>query len=198
MMDGDDLGKLGHPIQRVSHDLSREPRRIREQGQTVSIQPNASKADTRSPDDMMRQMGFDPTKKMNPLQFLLAVMNDDLEVIFKNEKRRNRMEGKGGIAMSYRIEAAKTASRYLHMELPKITVSKDDKGGFGDSLSQAINQGNERVRTRRVIIEEVERISPDIPLAPASYPPALEGVIECQDDDDMAEGDMDYDPDAEE
>lgn len=196
-MDGDDDVKVGHPIQRKSHDLSKEPRRLKEKGKSVSIELSPARSDNRTPDDMMRQMGFDPSKYMNPLQFLLAVMNDDLEAIFKNENRRRRMEGKGGIAVSYRLEAAKTAARYTNQELPKITVTKDDSG-FGESLSDAISQGHERVRTRRMIIEEVERISPQIPLAPASYPPALEDVIDqVQDEDDMAEGDTDYDPDNE-
>ena len=198
MIDEDGLGKVGHPIQRKSHDLSQEARRLRESGKSTITLEHGSNAETRSPEDMMRQMGFDPSKYMNPLQFLIAVQNDDLELIFKNEKRRARMEGKGGIAMSYRLEAAKTASKYLHQQLPSITVSKNEGGGFGESLSKAITQGHERVRTRRMIIEEVERISPDIPLAPASYPPALEQVIDqVQDDDDMAEGDTDYDPDNE-
>lgn len=198
MSDEDGLGKIGHPIQRKSHDLSQEPRRLKEKGRSIKIAPDPTKAEARSPDDLMRQMGFDPSKYMNPLQFLIAVQNDDLDLIFKNEKRRARMEGKGGIAMSYRTECAKTAAKYLHQQLPAINITKSDDGGFGDGLSQAISQGHERVRTRRVIIEEVERISPDIPLAPASYPPALAEVIDQEQDDiDMAEGDTDYDPDAE-
>ena len=194
MTDGDGQ-KLGHPIQRVDHDLSQNPKNLRQKGFKAPDLVHGDRSDRRDPSDLMRQMGFDPSKHMNPLQFLLAVMNDDLDAIFKNEARKKRMEAKGGIAVNYRIECAKTAARYLHMELPKVTVQKDEDGGFGDSLSNAIAQGNERVRTRRVILEEIERISPQIPLAPASYPPDFQEVIEETDID--AEGDMDYDPDAE-
>lgn len=197
MSDGDDHLTVGHPKQRKSHDLSKNPKVLRQKGYKAPDLVHGDRSDSRSPDDMMRQMGFDPTKNMNPLQFLIAVMNDDLDLIFKNEKRRLRMEGKGGLAVNYRIEAAKTAAKYIHMELPKVTMTQDDKNGFGESLTNAITQGNERIRTRRMIIEEVERISPNIPLAPASYPPAFQDDVIEADDDILAEGDTDYDPDAE-
>ena len=154
-------------------------------------------ADRRSPDEIMRSMGFEPSKYMNPLQFLIAVMNDDLDALFKNEKRKTRIAGKGGVAVNYRLAAAQTAARYLHMELPKITVQKDDVGGFGDGLSEAIEMGNDRLRTRRVILEEIERISPDAPLTPANYPAEFEEAVRQIENEIDAEGDTDYDPDAE-
>lgn len=194
MSDGD-VQDLGHPRQRKSFDLSQEPRELRRDDKQSPDLVHGVNSDRRDPADMMRQMGFDPTKNMNPLQFLIAVMNDDIDKLFKNEKRRKRIEGRGGIAINYRIEAAKTAAKFIHMELPKVSIQKDEGDGFGDSLSNAIAQGNERVRTRRVILEEIERISPQIPLAPASYPPDFQEAIEETDMD--AEGDMDYDPDAE-
>lgn len=190
-----DAQKSGHPIMRKAYDLSQDTAELRRDGKEAPNLILGNRADRRSPDEMMRQMGFDPTKHMNPLQFLIAVFNDDLDKVFENEARRYRMKSKGGIALSYRIEAAKTAAKFIHTELPKLTVTKEESVNFGASLSDAIEQGNERVRTRRVILEEIERTSPQIPLSQASYPPDFQGVA----DDDLAraEGDTDYDPDAE-
>ncbi len=195
MTDGD-VQKLGHPVQRKSFDLSQDPIELRRDGKKAPDLSHGINSDFRDPADLMRQMGFDPSKNMTPLQFLIAVFNDDTDLIFKNEKRRNRIEARGGITLSHRLEAAKTAAKFLHMEQPKVSVQNNESGGFGDSLSNAIAQGNERVRTRRVILEEIERISPQIPLAPASYPPDFQEAIEQNEVLD-AEGDTDYDPDAE-
>jgi len=187
------------PHQRTSYDLSKDSYLVRRHGGKKDAPIDNTPSDKRTPDDLMRQMGFEPSKSMNPLQFLLAVMNDDLDAIFKNEARRKRMEQKGGMALSYRLEAAKTASKYMHMELPKVSIQKDETNGFGEALSNAIEKGNERSITRRMILEEVQNISPDLPLAPASYPPEFEAHIDhIVDADKMVEGDTNYDPDAEE
>lgn len=185
--------EVGHPIQRKSFDLTQDPRELRRDGKKAPDLMHGDRSDRRDPEDIMRQMGFDPSKNMTPLQFLIAVMNDDIDAIFKNEKRKTRIEGKGGIAMSYRIEAAKTAAKFMHMELPKVTYQKEEGGSFGEGLAQAIAQGNERIRTRRVIMEEIERISPDVPLAQASYPPDFVPAIES----DIIDQEEDYEPDAE-
>ncbi len=134
MQEGD--GQIGHPIQRIDYDLSVEPRKT----DNSPILPHTI-SDQTSPAAMMRQMGFDPSKNMTPMQFLVAVMNDDCEKIFKNEKRRKRMMDKGGVAMSYRLEAAKTAAKYMHMEMPKISVSKTDEAKFGDELERRVASG---------------------------------------------------------
>lgn len=195
--------EVGHPIQRKNLDISKSCSYVNKyaSGKDKAVRMiNGKLSDRRSPDEIMSAMGFDPSKYMNPLQFLLAVVNDDLDALFKNEKRKTRMAGKGGVAMNYRIAAAQTAAKYLHMELPKTAITKDETERFGEKLAEAIENGNDRVRTRRIIMEEVERISPDIPLAPASYPPELEqhiNGIEAEDDIDP-EGDMDYDPDTDE
>lgn len=153
---------------------------------------------------MMRAMGFCPSKNMTPLQFLIAVFNDETALIYRDEKKRKKTDDRGGIGLSYRLEAAKTAARYMHMEMPKIQINTDE-GNFGESLTRAAQQGNERVRTRTVIMETIERISPDVPLADASYPPIygqhdavvidekgmVEGEMELN-----PEGDKDYNPDA--
>lgn len=195
--------KVGHPIQRYDLDISKTAHYINNYGDGKSKpvkMDNKSNSVGRSPDDIMRSMGFEPSRYMNPLQFLLAVINDDLDALFKNEKRKARIAGKGGVSVNHRLAAAQTASRYFHMELPKIAITKDETDRFGESLAEAIESGNDRVRTRRIIMEEVERISPDIPLAPASYPPELEQHINGTDveDDIEPEGDMDYDPDDDE
>lgn len=191
-MAGDDQD-LGHPKQRVDFDLSKDTRYLREKGFIApELQPINS--DRRTPEDLMRLLGFDPTTSMTPIQFLLAVMNDDLSRVFKNENRRKRMEGKGGLSIQYRLEAAKTAAKYLHMEMPKSQITKTEEVGFGDQLSSAIQSGNKRVVHRQTIIQEIERISPDIPLAPASYPPNFMDA-ELNDVDEAMEGDTDYDPD---
>jgi len=183
-------GQLGHPIQRKDYDLSKNAR-DNDNPPTLTNEPN----EYRSPAVMMRQMGFDPSKNMTPLQFLVAVMNDDLDAIFKNEKRRARYESKGGLAMNYRIEAAKTAAKYMHMQMPTVTISEGNEGKFGEGLARGIAAGNERVTTKRIILETVERISPNVPLAPASYPPAFQEAVESEYEEIGAEGDTDYDPD---
>lgn len=191
MSDGE--GQIGHPHQRTSYDLAVEPRKT-DNSPTLGSET----VEYRSPAAMMRQMGFDPSKNMTPLQFLVAVLNDDVDLIFKNETRRKRMKDKGGMALSYRIEAAKTAAKYLHMEMPKVSIEENSKGKFGEELARGIAAGNERVVTKRMILETVERISPDMPLPQASYPPAFQDAIEVASITDIdAEGDTDYDPDAE-
>lgn len=187
-MTGDDL-KVGHPKQRKSFDLSKAPKAMRRLNKSTPTLEHTRSAD-RDPEDLMRQMGFEPTKKMTPLQFLLAVMNDDLELLFKNPERRNRINGKGGLAMSYRLEAAKTAAKYIHMQLPTTQITSQSEKGFGEELSNAIAAGTHRVVHRETIIREIEEISPDIPLAPASYPPDFLDAEYT-----TGEGDMDYDPD---
>ena len=182
----------GHPIQRQDLDLSKEPKKS-DNGAFLGDETSTF----RSPAAMMRQMGFDPTKSMTPLQFLCAVYNDDLDLIFKNEKRKKRYQDKGGLGLSYRVEAAKTAAKYIHMQMPSVQISKGSDSKFGDELAQAAAKGGERIRTKRVILETIERISPDMPLPPASYPPAFADIQGEVIDEPIseAEGDMEYDPD---
>ena len=96
--------------------------------------------------------------------------------------------------MQYRLEAAKTAAKFIHMEMPKLQITSQQEKGFGEELSNAIAAGSSRVIHRETIIREIERTSPDIPLAPASYPPDFidTDIIEPG---DVTEGDLDYDPD---
>lgn len=160
-------------------------------------------AEIRDPRAMMRQMGFEPDKYMTPVQFLLAVANDDLDLVFKRETKRKMTEARGGISLAYRIECAKTAARYIHMEMPKVSIT-DETGNFGDALQRASSAGVDRVHRRTMIIEEIERISPDMPLAEANYPPHLgignrpvvmdnDGVIEGETLN--PDGDTGYNPD---
>lgn len=128
----------------------------------------------RDPDEIMRLLGFKPGKDLNPLQFLLAVANDDLGKIYKNPSKRRTMQAKGGIAISLRASCAKTAARFIHLEMPKISFETSSKDDFAGALAGEIEKGKERVKMRRVIIEQVEQESPDAPLAAASYPPAFE------------------------
>jgi hypothetical protein len=165
---------------------------------------NNATSDNRSPAMMMRSLGFCPTKHMTPLQFLIAVMNDELDMVFKNEKKKEQTRSKGGIAMSYRVECAKTAAKYMHMEMPKVEV-REEGTGFGEALMRAASAGDERVRKRTMIIEQIERISPDVPLPDANYPPMYgQNNSVVLDEDGMIEGevlnpdgDKDYNPDAE-
>ncbi len=149
----------------------------------------------KSPAVMMAELGFDPTKYMTPLQFLVALMNDDLALLFRNPKRLKNIENKGGIGLNHRIEAAKAAAKYMHMAMPTINIQQGDAAGFGGKLAEAVASGNERVRTKRIILETVERISPDIPLTPANYPEAFTNQIEGRIIEGNPEGDTDYDPD---
>lgn len=187
-------GPIKPPVQREDLDLSQRPNGNPHIENPARL-PHWG-TDYRSPADMMRSMGFDPNSTMTPLQFLVAVYNDDLDKVFRNEKRRDRMKAKGGIAMSYRTEAAKTAAKYMHMQMPQVAVTKDERSTFGAELAAGIAKGGDRIRTKRVILETVERISPELPLPPAQYPPGYEGVIDAQ-IVEMAEGDTNYDPDNE-
>lgn len=163
-----------------------------------------TKTEFKEPDEIMRSLGFTPDKYMNPLQFLLAVMNDDLNLVFRNEKRRRATEAKGGISIAYRIECAKTAAKYFHKEMPKLQITTEKDSNFGEVLTAA-QAGNERILRQTVILEQIERISPDIPIPPASYPPHLsisdarvvheDGTVEGETLN--PEGDTAYDPDAE-
>lgn len=190
------------PVQLVNYDLTKE----RPNGRQPNSPPMTNeRSDYRNPAAMMRDMGFDPNTTMTPLQFLVAVYNDDLEKVYRSEKKRKEVEDKGGIGMSYRLEAAKTATKFVHMEMPKIQINEGETSTYGDKLVQAGLAGNERLRTRQMIIETVERISPDAPLSEAIYPPIYNQKPEHDDagrillDGEYVkpEGDKDYNPDAE-
>lgn len=194
----DDKGEITPP---------RPPRELRGAGYDLASAPHSNrhppvKCDTpndyKSPAVMMRELGFAPDKYMTPMQFLVALMNDDLALIFKNEKRRKNMENKGGIGLSHRLEAAKTAAKYMHMQMPSVQIQKGEDNSFGNKLAEAVASGNERVRTKRIILETIERISPDVPLPPANYPAAFGGTeIEGRVVEGNPEGDTEYDPDNE-
>jgi hypothetical protein len=192
---------LEPPVQKRDVDISGHE--YQESGKRSPI-GHGTISDHRSPAMLMRQMGFEPNDTMTPLQFLVAVMNDDLEKIFKNPTRRKRYEDKGGIGLTYRVECAKTAAKYLHMQMPSVQISEEGSGSFGNQLAKAVTEGNERVRTKRIILETIERISPDMPLPEASYPPAfgkhvtrteMNYIDATEQELSNAEGDTDYDPD---
>lgn len=200
---GDDIKPPKPAKQLEQYDLCTTPRQNKNKP-PISSDP----VEYRSPAAMMRQMGFDPTKYMTPLQFLTAVMNDDLDLVFRNKKRRENYEKRGGIGINYRVEAAKTAAKYMHMEMPKVNINEGNDGKFGDELAKSIASGQERVRTKRVILETVERISPDMPIPDASYPPVFDQMQPDRSDhivdaNEMVdhglnpEGDTEYNPDEE-
>lgn len=190
------------PKQIADHDLTTSKNGEARKANAPSL--GSTNAEYRHPADIMRALGFCPTKHMNPLQFLLAVMNDDLDLVFKRETKRAQAEARGGIGLEYRIECAKSAVKYIHMEMPKVSIT-DDVGNFGESLRNASSAGLERVHRKTMIIEEIERISPDVPLAAANYPPHLglgdkpvimneAGIIEGEDLN--PDGDQNYNPDV--
>lgn len=149
----------------------------------------------RSPAELMRDLGFCPDENMNPMQFLIAVMNDDVDKIYKQKNKREMMRKKG-IGMNYRITCAQTAAKFMHMAMPQVQIQAQGEGKFADELAKAISAGEMRIDRKTVIMETVERISPDMPLPDASYPPAfaeLEPAVE--EATILAEGDTDYDPD---
>lgn len=191
--DVDGLPEVGHPIQRTVKDLSKESNRL-DNGAKLMTGPS----DYKSPAALMRQMGFNPSDNMNPLQFLVAVLNDDTAKIYKNEKRRKKVEEQGGIAMSHRMSAATVSARYFHMAMPIVSINKNEAGNFGDQLAQSIAKGDLRVTQKTVILDVVERISPDVPVPAASYPPEFAPAIEGSFTTDFteAEGDASYNPDT--
>lgn len=179
-------------IQREVYDLTTEAR----QNDNSPDLGNVA-AELRRPDELMRAMGFEPTVHMNPLQFLTAVYNDDLDKIFRNEKRKKNYEDRGGIALAYRIECAKTAAKYLHSKPPQVHDVKAHEVEFASQLTRATAKAGERVTRKIMILEEVERISPEAPLAPASYPPTFSEIGDSRliEHVPQAEGNTDYVPD---
>lgn len=206
--------KVVPPKMRQDLDLTQPPKQI-----PHANTPQRDKTNVlfKSPEDMMVEMGFDPeTGNLTPLQFMLAVMNDDVDKIYRQKKKREMMRTKG-IGMNYRLDAAKTSSRYMHMAQPQLTVGSRDEDDFHRKLEDNIREGNDRYIRKQMIIETVERVSPDMPLQDASYPPVFsEGgtqengstqafdasqvmkgdtlIIE-QEPLPPAEGNMDYNPD---
>lgn len=180
------------PVQREEFDLAQHPKHT---DNPANI--GQTNADYRNPATLMRSLGFDPNQYMTPLQFLTAVMNDDVDLIYgRNEKRKNRIKDRGGIALNYRIACAQTAVRYFHMEMPKVEIHKGSDDKFGDELARKVASGERRVQTKRIILETVEEISPDMPLPEASYPPAFDDIQgQVIDAAAPAEGLTDYDPD---
>jgi len=148
-----------------------------------------------SPAQQMRDMGFSPTSNMNPLEFLVAVMNEDVDRLYSQKKKRNMMRAKG-IGLNYRIDCAKTAAKFMHMAMPSIQINSSHETKFGDDLAAAVAAGNTRVEKKMIILETIERISPDMPIADASYPPVFTNIHGTIVEESIeAEGDTDYDPD---
>ena len=198
---------------RQDYDLTQPARHAPPDANTP---PTNNKASVwKSPSEMMHDLGFDPnTGDLTPLQFLVAVMNDDVDKLYRQEKKREMMRKKG-IGMNYRVECAKTASRFMHMAQPQVTVQTAEEDDFHRKLEDNIRQGNDRFIRKKMIIETVERVSPDMPLPAASYPPVfsdeptpqsdghdpqpipqpqdLEAVVVAEGLD--PEGNMDYNPD---
>ena len=106
-MEGEGSDKIGLPIQRKDYDLTKDTDKTDNPPEALSHDDSRF----RSPAALMRQMGFDPTSSMTPLQFMTAVYNDDLEKIFKPGKRLETYKSKGGIALSYRLERPNTFTR---------------------------------------------------------------------------------------
>jgi len=150
--------------------------------------------------EMMRLMGFDPTSHMTPLQFLVAVINDRTDLVYKNESKRNMIELKGGIGISYRVLAAQTAVKYMHQEMPKLQVNINPEGKFADALSKSLARAEQRVYDRAAIIDEAGRFVVEVPLGEANYPPVFkEGAEDFPGSESLngtnAEGDTNYNPD---
>lgn len=186
-----DAGKTKTAIQRKHFDLSVPAKH----SDNPPITRRGKPGGITSPAEQMRDMGFCPTADMTPLEFLLAVMNEDVDRLYKQEKKRNMMRAKG-IGLNYRVDCAKTAAKFMHMAMPSVHITDASEHKFGDDLAAAISEGNTRVEKRTIILETVERISPDTPLAPASYPEAFKTIKgEIIEEDLNAEGNTDYDPD---
>ncbi len=156
------------PVMRVDVDLatSRGP-------DGSAIAPHVSAFD-KSPAELMREMGFDPcTGDMTPLEFLVAVMNDRADKVYRNERKRKLYQERG-IALTYRVSAAKAAARYMHMEMPKLTYVEAEQAGYSGTLAEKVSQGQARVTRKTVILEQVEMMAPDHPVSPAQYPESIQ------------------------
>ena len=140
------------------------------------------------PAQLMRDMGFDPDANITPLQFLTAVVNDDIDLLFKHGVKGNRLKAKGGLGISYRLKAAEVAAKYFHEAVPSLKVTANADAEYSKALVDALMRGNARVEMRPVLLQQINNISADVPLARASYPPALQEVIEAQ----IQEEDGDY------
>lgn len=130
--------------------------------------------ENRSPAEIMRENGLDPHKHMTPLQFLMAVVNNDVESVYKSEKKRAEIDAKGGFGIGSRIECARTAVRYFHQERAPEKVADQADSGFAQQMADALAGGNHRISMREVIVENAYKTSPDMPLPDASYPPAFD------------------------
>lgn len=132
--------------------------------------------ENQSPAAMMREHGLNPHEYMTPVQFLIAVFNNDIAKVYpgqSGEKKRAELEKKGGIGIGYRIECARAAAKFIHRELQ---ADKGDDGAqstFAIEMQHAMSKGNNRIRMREVIIEQAHATGPQEELPPASYPDAF-------------------------
>ena len=172
--------KPGFPVQKKDLKLSISAVDAKVRGQEAPQLTHHS-ADNRTPEQMMDAMGFAPSKNMTPLQFLLAIVNDRTDLIYKSDSKRKRVDANGGISIQYRIEAAKTAARYIHQMMPQIQITKDAGSEFSKELAQALSAGQMRVRSRSVILETVSKSGQELLPDPASYPPVFAEI--AKDDD---------------
>lgn len=172
------LGKVGHPHQTKDYDLSGRACDVRRTGKAPPLENIRS--DYRTPAQMMRALGFDPSKHMDPMQFMMAVLNDRVDLIYTRKKPLARAE-ENGISISYRLECAKVMAKYMYMEMPKLSLQQNETvERFSDELASRIASGDVRVRSKRLIIETVEAVSPDMDVGKANYPPHLQNVLEAR------------------
>jgi hypothetical protein len=105
---------------------------------------------TKTARDLMNEMGC-PPNWLSPVEFCLAVMNNDMarigHIVEKPKAGRPKKGvGKGNgnrpITIGQRIEAARIATPYFHQKLPEIIDLNP-----GDSWAQIIREAEERERT---------------------------------------------------
>lgn len=161
--------KAGFPKMVKDYDLTKERNGMAKTHDMPQLSNSSSQA--QSPDEMMRILGFEPTQYMNPLQFLLAVMNNDTHAVYSDPTKLRNANCKGGFSIKYRIECAKIAARFMHMAMPKLNINSNADSKFSHDLQRAIADSNHRLLNREKIIEHVHATKPKgSELEPAAYP----------------------------
>jgi hypothetical protein len=95
----------------------------------------------KTPQDIMRELGVSEESWKSPLEFLLAVLNNDLAAI----------GGDKAPTMQQRIDAARIASRFCHQALPNlveqtVTHSWGEKIKEGESRLESMRKDNESLQ----------------------------------------------------
>lgn len=92
------------------------------------------KAENKTPQSIMLELGVLPEHWKTPLEFLLAVVNSDLVAI----------GGEKEPSLSQRIDASRIAANYVHQKLPQLVEQS-----VTHSWGEKIKEGETRIEKMR-------------------------------------------------